>query len=216
MCRNGNIKLTVGNHTYATRTSLHINNESQYGDVQLRIRNPGSAKFSPEKLGLPGISYARRRSGKITVRALFSIYQLIDPTTDVPFYVGLTSQSIQERLQGHLSEAHSASRAHIAWINRLVQAGYTPYIELLREVDNSSEAHRIELDYIRQYIASGFVLTNQYGVPPGVRLSCAGVDAASEQLVYAENVRLRQENLRLQKEMKRLQDVAILLVNGRV
>ena len=63
------------------------------------------------------------------------IYALRDETRYLR-YVGKTSRSLKERLQGHLLSARKGAKNHrCAWIRSMFKRGFLPTITLIAEVD---------------------------------------------------------------------------------
>jgi hypothetical protein len=88
-------------------------------------------------------------------------YVLVDPQSLKVRYVGVTAQSLEQRLFGHLNGAryrrNKSMRAE--WIRSLVHEGYCPLIRLLGYFPEHSwrfwESHLIEL-----YRKLGYKLVN--------------------------------------------------------
>ena len=88
------------------------------------------------------------------------IYTLSDPITKEIRYLGITKQSLNRRLSGHLYDTKSKKPTHkINWINSLLNNGYIPDIELLDEVDDDL-AYIMEIYWISQLKSWEIHLTN--------------------------------------------------------
>src|SRR6266568_3357505 len=72
-----------------------------------------------------------------------SIYKLVDPRSETPFYVGQTSRNIEERLTEHIT--HPTSRQMRNFMDDLEALELRPYVELLERVP------RIDGDQREQY-----------------------------------------------------------------
>lgn len=81
-------------------------------------------------------------------------YVLIDPNTNIPRYIGITTQSLEKRLQGHLRDVISRpnlNKHKTNWFNSLNKIGLTPKIQLVKECSCLEELKQFEVDYIKQY-----------------------------------------------------------------
>jgi predicted GIY-YIG superfamily endonuclease len=97
------------------------------------------------------------------VIALFIIYQIVDPSDGLPFYVGFTA-NIEERIKQHLSGDNSnpAKRDRIAEIQA---RGLTPQFEELDRIEGTViDARQREMYWIRYQRRAGAHLLNT-GVP---------------------------------------------------
>lgn len=67
-------------------------------------------------------------------------------------------------MSNHVTEAkHDTSQQHThknRWINKLLNLGFRPEIELVDETDNSDEIKQMEIKYIALYAEKGCKLTN--------------------------------------------------------
>jgi hypothetical protein len=98
----------------------------------------------------------------------YYVYQLIDPRTGTPFYVG---KGCGKRAYNHLKYK---SKDDCPWNNRLgtfigdlAEVGIVPLIEIVSEGHTEDDALDIEEDYIRKYgrkhIDADGILLNYYG-----------------------------------------------------
>ncbi len=89
---------------------------------------------------------------------MYSIYALIDPTTQAARYIGITSD-IKKRLYNHLRE-HRVNDAKWLWVQSLVKLGLHPLVKQLETVDSREQASIREQAWIEHYLASGYDLLN--------------------------------------------------------
>lgn len=87
------------------------------------------------------------------------IYALVDPGDDCVRYVGMTSESLEIRLDGHIKQP--TNRKMREWIAGLKAAGTTPLIRLLIAVDHGWQ--RAERAWIAWFLKRGELLN----VDPG-------------------------------------------------
>ena len=89
----------------------------------------------------------------------YKIYKLIDPRNDKIRYIGLTFNTLKQRLRSHRNEKGKSHKCN--WINKLKLEGYEPIIELIEEDINTYEiACEKECYYIKKYKNEGHDLTN--------------------------------------------------------
>ena len=84
----------------------------------------------------------------------FKAYVLKDPNSNIPRYVGITSQDIKTRLSQHLQDVKSRpnlNKHKTAWIKKLAKNNQIPIIEEIANFDNLEETKQFEVDYIKQY-----------------------------------------------------------------
>lgn len=89
---------------------------------------------------------------------LHFIYELYDPRTDTPGYVGLTGNPSQ-RYQQHI-ERRDGKAEKYEWVKRLLSEGVKPKLRILETVENRSEARIREKYWIKHYIEQGILLAN--------------------------------------------------------
>jgi|SRR6185312_3917999 len=87
------------------------------------------------------------------------IYALVDPVDDCIRYVGVTGESLETRLAGHL--AQPTNRKMREWLDALKAAGAKPTIRLLIAVDHGWQ--RAERAWIAWFLRRGELLN----VDPG-------------------------------------------------
>lgn len=100
----------------------------------------------------------------------YKIYRLVDPTISSDDeknrirYIGWTNKRLSDRLSNHVTEArHDKSQQHThknRWINKLLNLGIRPEIELVDDTDNPDEIKQMEIKYIALYAKKGCKLTN--------------------------------------------------------
>lgn len=81
-------------------------------------------------------------------------YVLVDPTTNQPRYVGITTQTLKMRLKGHLQDIKhrpDLNKHKTAWILKLQEVNLQPIIKLVIECNSLEELKKWEQDYIKQY-----------------------------------------------------------------
>lgn len=81
-------------------------------------------------------------------------YVLVDPETNIPRYVGITKQSLQQRFAGHVRDIYNRpdlNKHKTAWFRKLISKGLMPRIELIQEFSNELELKKFEVDYIAQH-----------------------------------------------------------------
>ena len=96
----------------------------------------------------------------------YKIYRLVDPTISSDDeknrirYIGWTNKRLSDRLSNHVTEArHDKSQQHThknRWINKLLNLGIRPEIELVDDTDNPDEIY----DYQR-YIDANYLLEQE-------------------------------------------------------
>ena len=89
---------------------------------------------------------------------VYKIYKLIDPVDESVRYVGLTINSLNQRLKSHRNEKSKSHKS--AWIKSLKSKGNTPKIELIEEVDSYEQACDREIFWIDKLRQDGHKLTN--------------------------------------------------------
>ncbi len=101
----------------------------------------------------------------------YCIYALRDSRLGRDRYIGSTAQDPHKRLTGHVAEAkmyHFKQNPKILWIRRLMEQGRKPFIAIIDEADNGSDATALEgwwVDYKRQQgerLFNGLVAVRDY------------------------------------------------------
>lgn len=90
-----------------------------------------------------------------------NIYELIDPRSNLPRYIGRTAGNIKTRLSNHITEAKSkTSYSHrVNWLNELLDLNLIPIVNLIAVVDKE-EWDIWEKFYIKLYKDLGYSLVN--------------------------------------------------------
>lgn len=93
---------------------------------------------------------------------IVKIYKLVDPNTLETRYIGRTTQTLNKRLNGHLSKARkSTSNCHIKnWIMSLLRDNKKPIIKYITEIEGWSESYKYEQLLIKEYLENKHDLTN--------------------------------------------------------
>lgn len=90
----------------------------------------------------------------------YTIYKLIDPESNKVRYIGLTFNTLKQRLKSHYNE--NAKSHKCSWIKKLKSKGLKPIIESIEEnIGSYEEACEKEIYYIDYYKNNGHELTNQ-------------------------------------------------------
>lgn len=89
----------------------------------------------------------------------YSIYKLIDPITNEVRYIGLTFNTLKQRLGSHLGDNGKSHKCN--WVRKLKSEGLKPIIELVEEnISSYDECCLKEEYYINFYKNLGYKLTN--------------------------------------------------------
>ena len=89
----------------------------------------------------------------------YTIYKLVDPISDEVRYIGLTFNSLKQRLKSHCSEKSKSHKSN--WISLLKSKGLKPNIYLIEEdISTLENAELREIFYIEKYKNEGHDLTN--------------------------------------------------------
>ncbi len=99
---------------------------------------------------------------------LVKIYELIDPRSGLPFYIGKTSRTLEIRLKEHLIDKYHCKR--VAWIKYLLKNNVNIEIGLIDEVPEQ-DWQFWERHYISLYRSFGFDLKNDTEGGDGVKFS---------------------------------------------
>ena len=89
---------------------------------------------------------------------MYFVYELFDPRTSKPGYIGITNNPNQ-RLLEHL-ELRAGKGKKNAWIQQLLAEQVEPKMKILEIVEDRGEAQRRERYWIQQYLNRGIQLTN--------------------------------------------------------
>lgn len=90
------------------------------------------------------------------------VYILVDPNDVLqePRYVGITSCSIEKRLQGHIYSAIKNITHKDKWINKLRKSSILPKIITIETYSNWDKAYKSEMFWIGEFKKQGHNLTN--------------------------------------------------------
>lgn len=83
----------------------------------------------------------------------FKAYVLIDPDTNVPRYIGITTRTLRERFVGHMNDINNRPDLNphkTNWFRKLMKGGKLPHIEQIAEFDNEVEMKEFEISYIKE------------------------------------------------------------------
>ena len=100
------------------------------------------------------------------MKNIYSIYKLIDPTTNKVRYVGVTTNSLKNRLYQHKYNSKKLKTHSAKWINSLLKKDICPIIELIETCNENNWEDR-EKYWISYYDN----LTNHHVGGKGVILS---------------------------------------------
>lgn len=89
----------------------------------------------------------------------YYIYELIDPRTDTPRYVGITTTP-NRRLRNHIDDSDTLNMEKRAWIRELMEEGLVPDMKIIEHVRTRKEALEREGYWIRHYLQQGIPITN--------------------------------------------------------
>lgn len=89
----------------------------------------------------------------------YTIYKLIDPETNEVRYIGLTFNTLKQRLKSHYSEKSKSHKSN--WVQKLRSKGLKPIIESIESnISSYDEVCNKEIYYINKYKSEGHRLTN--------------------------------------------------------
>jgi uncharacterized protein YjhX (UPF0386 family) len=94
----------------------------------------------------------------------YFVYELIDPRTDIPRYVGITATP-NRRWRSHIDDSDTQNWEKRAWIRELMEEGLVPDMQTIERVRTREEALEREEYWIRHYLQQGIPLTNIAGTP---------------------------------------------------
>lgn len=84
----------------------------------------------------------------------FLAYVLVDPNTNIPRYVGITTRSLHVRFLGHMNDIRNRPELNphkTNWFKKLMKEDKLPIIQLVKECSNIEELKQFEIDYIKKY-----------------------------------------------------------------
>ncbi len=94
------------------------------------------------------------------------IYELVDPRTGIPNYIGITGDP-SYRIQQHLG-GYDGNPTKKAWIRSLKDEGIEVQMNIIETVDDEKEAKQRERYWMQEYLNRGVILYNFQGVSRGV------------------------------------------------
>src|SRR5436190_19788987 len=89
---------------------------------------------------------------------LYFVYELVDPRTNQPFYVGITKDP-NYRMWQHLTAKDNNKRKK-AKIVDIQSEGLSPRMRIIETTENERTVLKKETYWIHKYIEQGIVLTN--------------------------------------------------------
>jgi hypothetical protein len=103
----------------------------------------------------------QQRERERVARKAYKVYVLIDPITGKVKYVGHTSETLFDRLQGHRGkQPNDRCQRKTEWIATLKAHGFRPFVLMLHSCATKGEALKFERQEIEQFRAEGCDLLN--------------------------------------------------------
>lgn len=134
---------------------------------------------------------------------MYYVYGLIDPTTSMVCYVGITGNTPHKRFIQHLSRLErEAYTPKGQWLNSLIDNGYFPSVVTLQIVDNEQQAQIAERWWIAHGQMIGWPLRNtSHFVRPGGVQESSDVEDSPYPLIgtMRELTQTEAETVRLMK-----------------
>lgn len=129
----------------------------------------------------------------------YKIYKLVDPIDESIRYVGLTINSLKQRLKSHRNEKSKSHKS--SWIKSLKIKGETPRIELIDIANDYEQACQKEIFWIDKLKQDGHKLTNHAsGGNKNKRMS----DEVRQKMSIAHKERNRKHKRVMSEEQKKL------------
>jgi predicted GIY-YIG superfamily endonuclease len=91
----------------------------------------------------------------------YVIYLIIDPATEEPFYVGLTTD-LERRQQSHIGRARHNTKRAAAKIAQTLDAGMFPIFKVVESCDSEQSALAAETRWVEQCTARGQIVWNRW------------------------------------------------------
>lgn len=85
---------------------------------------------------------------------IYQAYVLIDPITNIPRYVGITTRTLGQRFSGHLNDVKNRpdlNKHKTNWFRKLMAQNEMPIIKQVAVFDNLNDLKQFEIDYIAKY-----------------------------------------------------------------
>lgn len=96
---------------------------------------------------------------------IWQIYKLMCPVTIMARYIGITTQTLEQRLKYHLA-GNDYNPGKAQWIAGLQLQGLLPAIISIDRIKGTrAQAERIERDWVYEYIKAGHDLLNIKHIP---------------------------------------------------
>jgi len=92
------------------------------------------------------------------------VYELVNPLTDIPFYVGIT-ENAYKRFKSHMYNRDRCNPAKNAIVQSLKSDNLVPIMKIRETVDGLEHAQKREKYWINYYLVQGIPLTNIVGQP---------------------------------------------------
>lgn len=87
---------------------------------------------------------------------MIAIYCLVNPITDIPFYVGATSRPVHVRLKEHSISYPNSDFPRYQLITCLINGGHPPRLVVLIEIDSEAGAIFYERFFYALFINYGY------------------------------------------------------------
>lgn len=95
---------------------------------------------------------------------IYYVYEILNPNTNQPFYVGWTSRSSELRFKEHIRETRNkiVNIDKVNTIKNLIKQGNPPFFKIVLKTENKELSLKKEIDLIDYYgrIKDGGILTN--------------------------------------------------------
>ncbi|OUM09224.1 ribonuclease H [Pseudomonas syringae] len=91
----------------------------------------------------------------------YVIYLIIDPDTEEPFYVGLTTD-LERRKQAHLGRARHNTKRAAAKIAEILDAGMSPIFKVVESCDSEEHALAAETRWVEQCTGLSYIVRNRW------------------------------------------------------
>lgn len=105
---------------------------------------------APQQASLDGVGAKR-----------YVIYLIIDPATEEPFYVGLTTD-LERRKQAHIGRARHNTKQAAAKIAQILDAGMSAIFKVVESCDSEQSALAAETRWVEQCTARGQIVWNRW------------------------------------------------------
>ena len=85
---------------------------------------------------------------------IYQAYVLIDPITNIPRYIGITTRTLGQRFSGHLNDVKNRpdlNKHKTNWFRKLISQNEMPIIKQIAVFDNMDDLKQFEINYIAKY-----------------------------------------------------------------